>query len=72
MKVGKRFRLFNGFIRIVVYFVRNYFGNVIHFTNNEVLENVEKVISEINLAIQFPKVIAKKSIDKKVVKENNQ
>ena len=55
----------------ITYFNKEGF-NVIHFTNKEVLENVEKVISEINLAIQFPKVIAKKSIDKKVVKENNQ
>ncbi|MBT4412679.1 MAG: DUF559 domain-containing protein, partial [Polaribacter sp.] len=30
--------------------------NVIRFTNEEVLKNVEKVLSEINFAIQFPKV----------------
>jgi len=31
--------------------------NVIRFTNEEVLQNVLKVVSEINFAIQFPKVI---------------
>ncbi|MCH3883585.1 leucine--tRNA ligase [Tenacibaculum aquimarinum] len=31
--------------------------NVIRFTNEEVLQNVVKVVSEINFAIQFPKVI---------------
>ncbi|MDD7913622.1 leucine--tRNA ligase [Polaribacter ponticola] len=30
--------------------------NVIRFTNEEVLQNVVKVVSEINFAIQFPKV----------------
>ena len=30
--------------------------NVVRFTNEEVLQNVEKVVSEINFAIQFPKV----------------
>ena len=33
--------------------------NVIRFTNEEVLQNVLKVVSEINFAIQFPKVIEK-------------
>ena len=33
--------------------------NVIRFTNEEVLENVLKVVSEINFAFQFPKVIEK-------------
>lgn len=46
--------------------------NVIRFTNEEVLKNVEKVVSEINFAIQFPKV-QKKSIEKnEVVKDENQ
>ena len=33
--------------------------NIIRFTNEEVLQNVLKVVSEINFAIQFPKVIEK-------------
>jgi len=33
--------------------------NVIRFTNEEVIQNVVKVVSEINFAIQFPKVIEK-------------
>ena len=33
--------------------------NIIRFTNEEVLQNVLKVVSEINFAIQFPKVIDK-------------
>jgi len=33
--------------------------NVIRFTNEEVLQNVLKVVSEINFAIQFPKIIEK-------------
>ena len=33
--------------------------NVIRFTNEEILKNVEKVVSEINFAIQFPKVTPK-------------
>jgi len=35
--------------------------NVIRFTNEEVQENVIKVVSQINFAIQFPKEIEKKS-----------
>ncbi len=30
--------------------------NVIRFTNDEVINNVDKVVSEINFAIQFPKI----------------
>ena len=33
--------------------------NIIRFTNEEVIQNVLKVVSEINFAIQFPKVIEK-------------
>ncbi|GAB7255560.1 leucine--tRNA ligase [Polaribacter sp. OB-PA-B3] len=44
--------------------------NVIRFTNEEVLENVIKVVSEINTAIQFPKEI-EKITEKEVVKEKN-
>ncbi|QOD60102.1 leucine--tRNA ligase [Polaribacter haliotis] len=46
--------------------------NVIRFTNDEVLKNVEKVVSEINFAIQFPKVTVKETAKKEVVKEENQ
>ncbi len=44
--------------------------NVIRFTNEEVLENVIKVVSEINTAIQFPKEI-EKITEKEVVKEKS-
>ncbi|WP_435413828.1 leucine--tRNA ligase [Polaribacter aestuariivivens] len=33
--------------------------NVIRFTNEEVLKNIDKVVSEINFAIQFPKITSK-------------
>ncbi|TVZ56548.1 leucyl-tRNA synthetase [Lutibacter sp. Hel_I_33_5] len=35
--------------------------NVIRFTNDEIIKNVEKVVSEINFAIQFPKIEKKKT-----------
>ncbi len=41
--------------------------NVIRFTNEEVLQNVVKVVSEINFAIQFPKVEAKNTVNKENV-----
>ena len=40
--------------------------NIIRFTNEEVLQNVVKVVSEINFAIQFPKVEAKVETKKEV------
>jgi len=41
--------------------------NVIRFTNEEVLENVLKVVSEINFAIQFPKVVkVEKTVEKSI------
>ncbi len=50
----------------------NYFQkegfNVIRFTNEEVLQNVVKVVSEINFAIQFPKV--QKTESKKILTTN--
>ncbi|WP_298782497.1 class I tRNA ligase family protein [uncultured Polaribacter sp.] len=46
--------------------------NVIRFTNEEVLKNVEKVVSEINFAIQFPKVSVKDTAKKEVEKNENQ
>ncbi len=46
--------------------------NVIHFTNEEVIKNVEKVVSEINFAIQFPKITVKKELKKEVLREENQ
>ncbi|QNM85390.1 leucine--tRNA ligase [Polaribacter pectinis] len=46
--------------------------NVIRFTNEEVLKNVEKVVSEINFAIQFPKVTVNETSKKEVLKEENQ
>ena len=52
-----------------------YFNNegfhVIRFTNEEVLDNVVKVVSEINTAIQFPKEIEKTTV-KEVVKKKNE
>ena len=42
--------------------------NVIRFTNDEVINNVEKVVSEINFAIQFPKITVKEEEKKEVVK----
>ncbi|WP_397445195.1 leucine--tRNA ligase [Polaribacter sp. R77954] len=46
--------------------------NVIRFTNEEVLQNVVKVVSEINFAIQFPKVIDKSAEKETEVKVENQ
>jgi leucyl-tRNA synthetase len=48
-------------------FFNNEGFNVIRFTNEEVLQNVVKVVSEINFAIQFPKVIDKKTEDNNVI-----
>ena len=53
-------------------FFNNEGFNVIRFTNDEVLKNVEKVVSEINFAIQFPKVTVTEIAKKEVVKEDNQ
>ncbi|MCI2230262.1 class I tRNA ligase family protein [Polaribacter sp. MSW13] len=47
-------------------FFNNEGFNVIRFTNEEVLQNVVKVVSEINAAIQFPKKI-EKTVEKEVV-----
>ncbi|MFT5762000.1 MAG: leucyl-tRNA synthetase, partial [Polaribacter sp.] len=46
--------------------------NVVRFTNKEVTENVLKVVSEINSAIQFPKAIKKVAEKKTVSKVENQ
>ncbi|MBU3010496.1 class I tRNA ligase family protein [Polaribacter vadi] len=44
--------------------------NVIRFTNEEVLQNVVKVVSEINFAIQFPQVIGESAEETEVKDEN--
>ncbi|MGY0425348.1 MAG: class I tRNA ligase family protein [Polaribacter sp.] len=46
--------------------------NVVRFTDKEVIENVIKVVSEINSAIQFPKKIAKIAEKRVISKEENQ
>ena len=46
--------------------------NVVRFTNEEVLENVLKVVASINTAIQFPKKIEKVAEKEEVSKEENQ
>jgi len=52
-------------------FFHNEGFNVIRFTNEEVLKNVEKVVSEINFAIQFPKIEVKSTEKTNVVKDDN-
>ena len=54
-----------------IYFAKKGF-NVIRFTNEEVSDNVLKVVSKINFAIQFPKEIKKRTENKTVSKEENQ
>ena len=46
--------------------------NVVHFTNEEVIENVLKVVATINTAIQFPKAIDKNAKKEVAVKVKNQ
>ncbi|AUC85919.1 leucine--tRNA ligase [Polaribacter sp. ALD11] len=46
--------------------------NVVHFTNEEVIENVLGAVSKINSAIQFPKAIEKNEEKDVTVKEENQ
>ncbi|MBL4642372.1 MAG: leucine--tRNA ligase, partial [Flavobacteriaceae bacterium] len=45
--------------------------NVIRFTNEEVLENVLKVVSEINFSIQFPKVVKVEKTDEEAITSNH-
>ncbi|PKV65710.1 leucyl-tRNA synthetase [Polaribacter sp. Hel1_33_96] len=54
-----------------IYFAKEGF-NVIRFTNEEVSDNVLKVVSKINSAIQFPKKNKKEIENKTVSKEENQ
>ena len=46
--------------------------NVVHFTNEEVIENVLKVVATINTAIQFPKAIDNNAKKEVAVKVKNQ
>ena len=46
--------------------------NVVHFTNEEVIENVLKVVATINTAIQFPKAIDKNAKKEVAVKVKDQ
>lgn len=54
-----------------IYFAKEGF-NVIRFTNEEVSDNVLKIVSKINSAIQFPKKNKKEIENKTVSKEENQ
>ncbi|MDX6745692.1 class I tRNA ligase family protein [Polaribacter sp. PL03] len=55
----------------ISYFAEEGF-NVVHFTNEEVIENVLKVVATINTAIQFPKAIDKNAKKEVAVKVKNQ
>ena len=53
-------------------FFNNESFNVVRFKNEEVIENVLKVVAAINNAIQFPKKIESTIENKEVVKDENQ
>ncbi|MDC0177493.1 class I tRNA ligase family protein [Polaribacter sp.] len=52
-------------------FFNNEGFNIIRFTNEEVIENVLGVVSKINSAIQFPKIVEKTTKNKEIIKEEN-